>query len=93
MSGRITRCCWIHEPLGAIFDPPTALCAWVEKARQVVTITCPNVDWQCETPETAEALRGLVFCLTEHFLTPDSFMDLEGVREAWRTYYRSCIPL
>lgn len=86
------RCCWIHERDSAICDPPTAFCEWVEKARQVVTFTYPSVDWQCQTPETAEAYRALIFCLEEHFLTPGSFMDLEGVREAWRVYYQSCLP-
>lgn len=65
---------------------------WLNTAHRVVLMVHPDTDFATDTPEVMEAQRALEYCLYEHFCVPGSFMDLEGVRLAWRSYYNLCKP-
>lgn len=65
---------------------------WLDKAHRVVLAAFPTVSFATDTPEVAEKQKALEFCLHEHFCVPGSYMDLEGVRLAWREYYGACMP-
>lgn len=69
-----------------------AIKEWLDKAHKVVLAVYPDVCFATDTPEVREAQQGLEYCLDEHFCVPGSFMDLEGVRIAWRNYYQLCRP-
>ena len=66
--------------------------AWLDKAFRVVKAVHPTVDFGTDTPEAREAVAALEYCLDEHFCVEGSFMDLEGVKLAWRNWYQLCIP-
>lgn len=69
-----------------------ALTEWFNKAQKVAAAAYPTIFFGTETPEANENERALEFCLNEYFCEPDSYMDWEGVMEAWRAWYKSCMP-
>jgi hypothetical protein len=65
---------------------------WLKQAQKVVVAAYPAIFFGKDDPDANANERALEYCLDEYFCVPDSYMDWEGVMEAWRRFYRSCIP-
>lgn len=69
--------------------------AWVLKACKVVNAAFPAIQWDRDTPETHKAQDDLDWALFSYFysdITGQPTGTMDGVREAWRKFYRAHLP-
>jgi hypothetical protein len=69
--------------------------AWVLKAFRVVNAAFPSVDWTRDTPEVQKAEDDLDWALFTYFYSDIAGQPtgtIDGVREAWRAFYRAHLP-
>lgn len=88
---KLTRCCFIHERLGIILDPPLTLCESVEKAKRGIEFLHPSINWDIHTETTDSTYAEFVNCIEGYFLTTPHGATLDDLKTTWRRYWQSLL--
>ena len=84
----VDRCCWLHDQLTVVCDPPTNLCQAVEKARAGIETDYPYIDWH-RSPVTRQIFERLA---GDYFLDEHPTVSLVEVKAAWLKHWKACLP-